>query len=134
MDFFNAYQAKDLAAARKPFTSSGELLFFGTDSAEVVRTPGEWETQMKNDWELFQSVKFGEMRNVSVVVSSDGELGSILCETPADITMGGQQSHFLFRFDGTVRKETGEWRFVQGMIAIATVGQSSAELAAKMKG
>ena len=70
---------------------------------------------------------------VSTLVSSDGELCSIMCEMPADITMGGQQSHAFFRVAGTVRKENGEWRFVHGMVAIATVGQSSAELVAKMK-
>ncbi len=131
-DFWKAYDTKDLAATTKVFSNSGELMFFGTDSAEVIRNIAEWESQAKNDWELFQSVKFGQMKNVSTVVSSDGELGSIVCEMPADLTIGGEQTHVLFRFAGTMRKEQAEWRLVQGMVAMATVGQSSAELVAKM--
>ena len=109
-------------------------MFFGTDSAEVIRTIAQWETSAKNDWDLFQTVKLGELKNVSTILADDGGLGSIVCETPADMTVGGQQMHSLFRSAITVRKENGEWRFVHGVVAVATVGQSSAELVAKMKG
>jgi len=91
------------------------------------------ETQKKDDMGLLQTVKFGGMRNVSTVVANDGELGSIVCEIPVDMTVGGEQGHSLFRFAGTLRKENGEWRIVHGVVAMATVGQSSAELLAKMK-
>ena len=40
------------------------------------------------------------------------------------MTVGGQESHSLFRFAATLQKESGEWRFVSGMAAVATVGQS----------
>ncbi len=132
-NFWTAYGSKDLATVTKAYTSSNDLLCFGTDSAEIIRTIPQVEAMCKSDWELFESVKFGTMKNVSTLVSSDGALGSITCEMPADITVGGQQTHSLFRFGGTVRKENGQWRFVHGLIAVATVGQSSAELVAKMK-
>jgi len=131
--FWKAYEAKDLPVVTKLFTTSGDLLFYGTDSAEVIKTIPEWETQAKADWELFQSVKFGAMRNVSTILSDDGSLGAIVCEVPADITSGGHQEHSLFRTSMTLRKESGEWKLVSGMVAVATVGQSSVELVAKMK-
>jgi ketosteroid isomerase-like protein len=132
-NFWKAFESKNLAALTKLYTTSGDLMFFGTDSAEVIRTIAQWEAQVKNDWEMFQTVKFGELKNISTIVANDGELGSIVCETPVDMTVGGQQSHSLFRFAGTLRRENGEWRFVHGMVAMATVGQSSAEIVAKMK-
>jgi len=132
-DFWKGYEAKNVAATLKLYTSSGDLLFFGTDSAEVIRTIPQWENQAKNDWELFQTVKFGALKNIAVLLAGDGELGSIVCEIPVDMTVGGQQSHSLFRFAGIARKENGGWRLVHGMVAIATVGQSSSELVAKMK-
>ncbi|HTY01367.1 MAG TPA: hypothetical protein VMG09_15185, partial [Bacteroidota bacterium] len=67
--FWKANEAKDLPALTKLFTTSGDLMFYGTDSAEVIKTVSQWEAQAKADWELFQSIKFGEMRNVSTVVS-----------------------------------------------------------------
>jgi len=133
MNSWKGYEAKDLAAVTRAYTPSGELLFFGTDSAEIIKSVGQWENQAKNDWELSQRVKFGAMKNVSTLVSGNGELGSIVCELPADMTIGGQQSHALFRYAGTVKKEKGEWRLVHGIVAIATVGQSSAEVVARMK-
>ena len=132
-DLWKAYSAKDLPALTKLYTTSTDLLFFGTDSAEVIRSIPLWEAQVKNDWELFQTVKFGELRNVSILLSDDGTLGSIACETPADMVVAGQPSHSLFRMASALRKENGSWRFVHGMVAVATVGQSSAELVARMK-
>jgi len=32
-----------------------------------------------------------------------------------------------------MKKEDGQWRIIHGMVAFATVGQSSAEMVAKMK-
>ncbi len=130
---WKAYESKDLAGTTALYTTSGDLEFFGTDSAEIVRTIPQWESQVKNDWELFQNAKFGDLKNVSVILSNDGELGSIICEMPADMTVGGQQMHSLFRLASALRKENGQWRFVHGMAAVATVGQSSAELIAKTK-
>jgi ketosteroid isomerase-like protein len=132
-DFWKAYESKDISAASKFYSRSSDLMVFGSDSAEVMTSLTQWETQIKNDWELFQTVKIGEMRNIGVLVSDDGMLGSIVCEFPADMIVGGQSNHFLFRLAGAVRKENGQWHFVQGMMAVPTVGQSSAELVAKMK-
>jgi len=132
-EYWKSYETKNLSAVTKFFTAAGDLKFFGTDSAEVINTIAQMETQKKDDMGLLQTVKFGGMRNVSTVVANDGELGSIVCEIPVDMTVGGEQGHSLFRFAGTLRKENGEWRIVHGVVAMATVGQSSAELLAKMK-
>lgn len=131
--FWKAYESRDMAAVSKSLTSTGELLFFGTDSAEVIRSREQWETQVQHDWELFQTLKVGDLRNLSILLSDDARLGSAVCEIPMQMTVGGQESHALFRYAATLRKEAGEWRLVTGMAAVATVGQSSAVLVAKMK-
>jgi ketosteroid isomerase-like protein len=132
-DFSQAYQSKDLAGVTKLISSSGEFLFFGTDSAEVLKSKADFETQMNNDWQLFESAKLGEPRNLSIQMSNDGQLAFAIYEASFDATIGGQPSHSLVRFAHGMRKEEGQWRFIQGMAAFATVGQSSAEMAAKMK-
>ena len=58
--FWKAYESRDAAAVLKSITSNSDLLFFGTDSAEVIRSKAQWETQVKNDWELFQTLKVGD--------------------------------------------------------------------------
>lgn len=131
--FWKAYESKDASAAKNTFSASTDLMFFGTDSAEVVKTVTQWETQMKDDWELFETVKFGEMRNLSIQVDGYGELATALYELPVDMTISGKPSHSLFRGANVLKKENGGWRLFQGVVAVATVGQSSAELVAKMK-
>ena len=131
--FGKAYESKDLSTMTTLLSTSGELMWFGTDSAEVIKSVAQWETQMKNDWQVFESVKFGEVRNLSIQVASDGQLASAVYEVPLDMTIGGQLSHALFRFGCALKKENGEWRYIQGVAGVATVGQSSAELVAKMK-
>jgi len=132
-DFWKAYEQKDASAMLKFFSTSPELLWFGTDSTEVINTIDQWETQMKNDWQLFEKVSFGELRNLSILIDDYGELASALYEAGLDMTIEGKQSHALMRGSNVLVKENGEWRFIQGMLAFASVGQSSAELMEKMK-
>ena len=122
--FWKAYEQKDYATA-------GELTFFGTDSAEVIKSLAQWEALMKNDWELFDSTHFGDPQNVSIQVSSHGELASLVYEVPDVSLVEGKQVESLDRFAMTLIKENGEWRIIQGMTAVATVGQSSADLVAR---
>ena len=131
--FWKAYESKDLAAMDKFLSTSPEVVFFGTDSAEVVKSPAQWEIQKRDDMQLFEAFKAGELRNLSIQVDSYGELASSVCEIPLDMKIGGQMSHSLARIAMTMKKEKGDWRTIQGMLAFATVGQSSAELVAKMK-
>jgi ketosteroid isomerase-like protein len=132
-NFWKAYEAKDAAAMDKLVSPTLGIMFFGTDSAEVIKSTAQWEAQKKDDMQLFESFKAGEPRNVSTQIDSYGELASAICEIPVDMTIGGQMSHSLARFAVTMRNENGGWRIIQGMVAFATVGQSSAELVAKMK-
>jgi len=131
--FLDAYVTKDLEAAKSVVSTSSDFLVFGTDSAEVLRNLSDFENQMKNDWQLITSAKHGELKNLSIQLASSGDFASSVCEVPFDLLIGGQSSHALFRFSYTWKKENTEWRFIQGMIAAATVGGSSAELVEKMK-
>ena len=131
--FENAYQTKDGGAMKKLFSQSDDIAWFGTDSAEVIKGWAQWEKQMNDDWQVFESIRMGTPRNLSILVDNDAQMASAIFESPVDVTMAGQSPHMLFRFGSTLRKENGEWRFVQGTVAVASVGQSSAEMAAKMK-
>ena len=131
--FSQAYQAKDLAGITKLVSSSGEFLFFGTDSAEVMKSKADFEAQMNNDWQVFETAKLGEPRNLAIQVSNDGQLAFAVWETTLDATVGGQASQALVRFADGFKKEDGQWRLIQGVASMATVGQSSAEMVKKMQ-
>jgi ketosteroid isomerase-like protein len=129
--FWKAYETKDAAAMKRLLSPSSGIMFFGSDSAEVMNSTAQWDARMKDDMQVLASFKAGEPRHLSTEIDSDGELASTVCEVPVDMTVGGQSSHALMRLAVTMKHESGEWHIVQGMDAFATVGQSSAELLAK---
>lgn len=130
--FHSAYQAKDVTGITDLF-SKGELMFFGTDSAEVLKNASDVQKEFKADSELVGSAKLGTIRNLSIQVASSGDLASAVYEVPGDLVTADKSSHALIRFAMTFKKEKNVWKIVQGEGAVATTGQSSVELVEKMK-
>lgn len=128
--FWQAYERKDLAALSNMLTTADDFTFFGSDAAEVVKTRPEWEELMRNDWQLFETTRFGKPRNIAVQISADKQLASIVYEVTDISLVEGKNIESLDRFAMTMRMEGGAWRIVQGMTAVATKGESSAEIAA----
>lgn len=114
-------------------TNSSDLTFFGSDAAEVIKTRRDWEDLMRNDWQLFESTQFGEPRNLAIQISDDRKLASAVYEVQDVSIVDGKRVESLDRFAVTMRKERGAWRVVHGMTAVATRGQSSAEIVARRK-
>jgi len=131
--FFNAYEARDVETAKSVVSSSGDFLAFGTDAAEVMKSQSDFEKQVEDDLQLFESVKSGELKNLSVQISNSGDLASAYYEMPLEATIGGETSNFMLRFAHTFRKENGEWRMVQSIASSPSMGQSSAELVQQMQ-
>jgi hypothetical protein len=131
--FWQAYERKDLATMSGLLTNSSDLTFFGSDAAEVIKTRRDWEDLMRNDWQLFESTKFGEPRNLAIQISDDRKLASAVYEVQDVSIVDGKSVESLDRFAVTMRKESGAWRVVHGMTAVATRGQSSAEIVARRK-
>lgn len=122
-----AYEQRDPALSYEIF-SSNELLGFGTDAAEVIKTKDQWEDQITNDLKLIESMNFGSPQNLSIHVSETGDLAASLFEIQAEVVSFGESSNSLIRFSQTWKKEDNTWKIVGFMVAFATEGQSSAEI------
>ena len=133
LKLLKGFDTKDIDTMLTLFSTSDELLAFGTDAAEVLRSLSDWEDQLKYDFQLFESAKFGELQNLSIQVSKSGDLAAVLFETPADIVFAGESSHAIWRFSSTLKKEDEKWLIVHLLAAIASEGQSSAEIVEQMK-
>ena len=131
--FWQAYERKDLATLSSMLTTADDFTFFGSDAAEVVKTRREWEELMRNDWQLFETIRFGEPRNIAVQISADKQLASIVYEVTDISLVEDRHIESLDRFGMTMRKEGGAWRIVQGMTAVATKGESSAEIVVRRR-
>lgn len=123
----NAYELRDPALSIE-ILSSEELLCFGTDAAEVIRTKDQWNDQITNDLQLIESMKFGTLQNLTINVSETGDLAASLFEVRAELESFGESSNSLIRFSNTWKKEDDSWKAVGMMVAFATEGQSSAEI------
>lgn len=132
-EFTKAYMAKDLNRVTAILATSGNFAFFGTDSTEVLKSSADFQKQMTNDFAAIDSVRMGELRNFSTNISTDKSLGSATFELPFTAVAGGHPMGGTFRFAMTMRKESSGWHLAQGMVAIATVGESSADMVAAMK-
>jgi ketosteroid isomerase-like protein len=131
--FWQAYERKDLATLSNMLTTADDFTFFGSDAAEVVKTRREWEDLMRNDWQFFETIRFGEPSNIAIQISADKQLASIMYEVTDISLVGGKNVESLDRFAMTMRKENGAWRIVHGMTAVATKGESSAEIVARRR-
>jgi ketosteroid isomerase-like protein len=132
-NFQKGYEAKDANSVMNLFSSAPDFMFFGTDVAEVVKSWAAFDTLKGYDFQLFESVKFGEVQHLAIQVSSDGSLASAVYQVPMEMKIGGQTSSSMFRLAFTFKKEDGLWKVVQGMAALPSTGQSSAELVKKMQ-
>jgi len=133
ISYSKSIQAKDTEGILNLFSKSSELLVLGTDSAEVFKNLDGLKSHFEVDWELLKLEKFDELRYLSMQISPDGKLASALFEVPYDLVIAEQMMRALLRLSMTMIKEDNQWHIVQLMGSIATVGQSSEDLLAKMK-
>ena len=132
-NYHKGYETKDHDLFRPLISNSPDMMFFGSDVAEVVKSSAEMETEKDYDFQLFQTAKFGEVQDLAIQVANDGSLASAVYQVPLTMTVDGQTSTAMFRLAFTLRKEAGAWKIVQGMVAFPSTGQSSAELVRQMK-
>lgn len=125
---FSGYSERNAEAVISVFSGSDDLIVFGTDAKEVFRSLSAFEMQLKNDFQLFESVKFGELQNLSIQVSNSGDLAVAVFEAPIEMIFDGQTYQSFFRSTRTFIKENDTWLIVQSLSSTASEGQSSAEL------
>jgi ketosteroid isomerase-like protein len=127
------YNSRDVEKVTNLFSTSNPIVVFGTDSAEVIKSIDVFQNQLKKDFQLFESIKFEELRNLSIQISEIGDMGSAVYEVPVNFIVSGQSTHMLLRFANTWKKENRDWRVIHWLAYAASEGQSSTELVEKTK-
>jgi len=131
--FLISYAKKDMNTIVSMLSSSKEFNFLGSDVSEINKNKADFQNQLDQDWKLFESVHFGEIRNLSIRISDCGDLAVAVFDAPMTIVVKGNQSKFFFRMSNTFVKENGLWQLVQGLASVPSVGESSVELIQKLK-
>ena len=131
--FLVSYSKKDMNTIISMLSSSNEFNFLGSDVSEINKSKQDFQNQLDQDWKLFDSIDFGEIRNFSIRISECGDLAVAVFDAPMTVVVKGNQSKFFFRMSSTFIKENGLWQLVQGLGSIPSVGESSVELIQKLK-
>lgn len=131
--FLISYTKKDMNTIINMLSASKEFHFLGSDVSEINKNKSDFQNQLDQDWKLFDSVQFGEIRNLSIRISDCGDLAVAVYDAPMTVVVKGNQSKFFFRMSNTFVKENNLWQLVQGLASIPSVGESSVELIQKLK-
>jgi len=131
--FLISYAKKDMSTIVSMLSSSKEFNFLGSDVSEINKSKADFQNQLDQDWKLFDTIQFGEIRNLSIRISECGDLAVAVFDAPMTVTVKGNQAKFFFRMSNTFAKENGLWQLVQGLGSIPSVGESSVELIQKLK-
>jgi ketosteroid isomerase-like protein len=109
-----------------------EPVFFGTDSAETIKTMGDFQTELTKQWSLYKEEKFGTMSDVSIQMDDHASFASIIYGMPCEqITLAGDTNHYYFRYARILKKEKDKWVIVSGIAGATTKGQSNSDLLQK---
>lgn len=131
--FLVSYANKDMNKILAMLSSSEEFYFLGSDVSEINNSTSDFQNQLDQDWKLFESIHFGEIRNLSIKISECGNLAVAVFDAPMTVVVKENQSKFFLRMSNTFVKENGLWQLVQGLGSMPSVGESSVELIQKLK-
>lgn len=101
-------------------TLADEVIFFGTDSSEIIRTFAEFKKTMKKQWEQFERIDFGELADVSIQMDDNATFASIIFGVPCDITYQGETKRYYLRGSRTLKKEKNKWVIVSGILSVVS--------------
>jgi len=113
-DYTKAAEEKNFAHMIE--TLAGEVIFFGTDSSEVIKTFAEFKAKMEEQWKTFDKMKYGDMLDIDIQLDDNATLASIIYGTPLEITIENETAKLFIRVARTLRKEKGKWVIVSGIV------------------
>ncbi len=123
-NYNTAYENKNFAALTE--TLADEVLFFGTDSSEVIRTFADFKKKMLQQWELFDELNYGKMKDVSIKMDDKGTWASIIFGIPLEVTIDKKSTKLFLRVQRTMKKEQGKWVISSGVVGLVNYKQGIA--------
>jgi ketosteroid isomerase-like protein len=118
-----AYAADDPDKVLSMLDARG-FVVYGSDAAEVVRTPAELRQLMADDFALWQTASFGTPANLDIRV--EGAMASAFFDVP--FSAGGRPP-LTVRFATTWHRDGDAWHLVQSANVVPTTGSSAHALA-----
>ncbi len=121
-----AYEKKNFSEMVRYLAN--DLTFFGSDSGETVKSLSEFKVAIEKQWEDMDSLKFGNMQDIYILMDSRGRIASAIYGIPLNIWTNGQYVNFFLRVARTLKKEGGNWVIASGITGITRPSKSVKEL------
>ena len=124
-------KAYNLAYQKEKFseiieTLSEDVVFFGTDSTEVIRSLSDFKKMIQAQWEKYD-IKYGEMVDTWILMDNYGTLASMVFGVPAHVKMpDGTEQDVFFRISRTLKKQNQKWVIASGIVGITQVMPATA--------
>lgn len=99
-------------------TLADEVIFFGTDSSEVIKTFADFKKAIEKQWQDYDAVKYGELRDVSIQMDDNATIASIIYGVNADFIRSGVTYNYYLRIARVLRKKGDKWLIVSGIVGI----------------
>lgn len=120
METIKAYH---VASEKKDFgqmipTLAGEVVFFGTDSGEVIQSFTEYKQTMLAQWEAYDITSYGEPYDVFIEMDSQANFASIIFGVQLFVKRKQYENTYQLRVARTLRKEKDKWVIVSGISSI----------------
>jgi hypothetical protein len=119
------YSRKDVAGIIR-MLDERNVMMMGTDISEVASSKKTVEALLENDFRLWDTSRFGEIRNF--YVESSDTMATAFFDVPWEASTGSQSRRFIIRLVTTWRKSGGDWKLTQILNTVPTTGQSAAEI------
>jgi ketosteroid isomerase-like protein len=103
---------------------SRDVIFFGTDSAEIIRTFADFKKKMTSQWQTYDKMVYGDLVDISIQMDNQATIASVFFGVPCDVVQSGQLTHYFLRAARTLKKEEGKWVIVSGVVGIARTGDT----------
>ncbi len=112
-----ASQEKDFAGMLP--TLADDVIFFGTDSAEVINNLNEFKQSITKQFNEVDEIQYGTMSDVSILIDPYGKFASIIYGMPLTVVKDNKIQNMFVRVARTLRKDDGRWVIASGIIGVA---------------
>ncbi|HPU23386.1 MAG TPA: nuclear transport factor 2 family protein [Candidatus Kapabacteria bacterium] len=114
--FHTAYEKKDFGSMIP--TLAGEVVFFGTDSGEVITTFSDYKQKMLEQWQEYDIMKYSEPYDVFIEMDPFGNFASIIYGVQLYVKKQNYENTYQVRAARTLRREKDKWVIVSGIVSI----------------
>ena len=107
---------------------AGEVVFFGTDSGEVITSFAHYKAKMLEQWKEYDITRYGEPYDVFIEMDPNAKFASIIFGVQLFVKKREYENTYQLRVARTLKKEKDKWVIVSGISSIPrTAAEASVE-------